>query len=321
MSPVLMSTRTGGATAPTGSGTFWEVAVDDLPYGQLQEEERLMTSSSDLNTLSTVNCMSQAEVTVHNTMPGKVRRRTHSSRSSIVSCVSSRRDFANARSGINRVAREGEMQVQNEEVTLRDSTVEAQLLAQGRRAHAATAAKAAKEAVDQDQAQVQAAQAQAQAAQAQAQVAQVQVQAQAQAAQAQAQAAQAQAEVAWAQSLADEAADALTCSIKNNSNSSNSSSINNSCINNSWINNSCINNSCINNSCINNSGINYSSNNNSSNNRIYNNRICNSRICNNIRSRLLNLYTMLHDAPRRRYWSWNQVTLPPKLKGWENWKY
>jgi hypothetical protein len=39
MSPVLRSARTVGATAPTGSGTFWEVAVDDLPYGQLQEDE------------------------------------------------------------------------------------------------------------------------------------------------------------------------------------------------------------------------------------------------------------------------------------------
>jgi hypothetical protein len=58
MSPVLMSTRTVGATAPTGSGVFWEAAVDDLPYGQIQEEERLMTSSSDLNVLPSVNCVS-----------------------------------------------------------------------------------------------------------------------------------------------------------------------------------------------------------------------------------------------------------------------
>jgi hypothetical protein len=113
--------------------------------------------------------------------PGEVRWRTHSSRSSIVSRVSLRRDFADARSGIDRVAREAEMQVQNEEVTLRDSTVEAQLLAQGERARAAKAVKAAKTVVDQ------AAQAQAQA-----------------------QAARAQAAVVRAQSWADEAADAMT---------------------------------------------------------------------------------------------------------------
>jgi hypothetical protein len=139
MSPVLMSTRTVGATVPTGSGIFGEAAVDDLPYGQTQEEERLMTSSSDLNVLPSVNCVSQAGVTVHSAMPGEVRRRTHSPRSLIVSHISSRRDFAKARSGINRVAREAEMQVQNEEVTLGDSTVEAQLLAQSEREWAAKA--------------------------------------------------------------------------------------------------------------------------------------------------------------------------------------
>jgi hypothetical protein len=187
MSSVLMPTRTGGATAPTGSGIFWEAAVNDLPYGQLQEGERLRTSSSDLNALSPVNCVSQAEVMVHNAMPGKVRRRTHSSRSSVVSRVSSRRNFANARSDIDRVAREAEEQIQNE-VTLRDSTVAAQLLAQSERAQAAKTAKAAKAAVDQAQVQAQAAQATV----------------------AQAQAAQAQAAVARAQSLADEASDAVT---------------------------------------------------------------------------------------------------------------
>jgi hypothetical protein len=144
MSPGLRLARTVGATAPNGSDTFWEVAVDDLPYGQLQEDERLMTSSSDINVLPSVNCVSQAGVTVHNVIPGKVRRRTHSSRSSIVSRVSSRRDLADARSNIDRVARKAEMQVQNEEVTLRDSTVEAQLLAQGERARAATTVAAAK---------------------------------------------------------------------------------------------------------------------------------------------------------------------------------
>jgi hypothetical protein len=41
MSPGLRLARTVGATAPTGSEAFWEVAVDDLPYGQLQEDERL----------------------------------------------------------------------------------------------------------------------------------------------------------------------------------------------------------------------------------------------------------------------------------------
>jgi hypothetical protein len=91
MSPVVRSTRTGGATAPTGSGTFWEVAVDNLPYGQLQEEGRLMMSSSDLTDLPSVNCVSQAEVAVHNTMPGEVRRQMHSSRSSVVLRVLSRR--------------------------------------------------------------------------------------------------------------------------------------------------------------------------------------------------------------------------------------
>jgi hypothetical protein len=151
MSPVLMPTRTGGAIAQTGLGTFWEAAVDDLPFGQLQGDEGLTTSSTDLNALSPVNCVSQAEVTVHNAMPGGVLRRTHSSRSSVISRVSSTRDFANARSDIDRVALEAEVQVQNEEVTLRDSTVAAQLLAQGESAHAATAAKAAKAAVDQAQ--------------------------------------------------------------------------------------------------------------------------------------------------------------------------
>jgi hypothetical protein len=97
--------------------------------------------------------VSQADVTVHNVMPGGVLRRTHFLRSLVVSRVSSRRDFANARSDIDRVAWEAEVQVQNEEVTLRDSTVAAQLLAQGKRAHAATAAKAAKTAVDQTQVQ------------------------------------------------------------------------------------------------------------------------------------------------------------------------
>jgi hypothetical protein len=33
MSPVLEPTRTGGAIAQTGSGTYWEAAVDDLPFG------------------------------------------------------------------------------------------------------------------------------------------------------------------------------------------------------------------------------------------------------------------------------------------------
>jgi regulator of protease activity HflC (stomatin/prohibitin superfamily) len=187
--------------AYTGSGTFWEVAADELPFGHLQGDEGLTTSSSDLNILFPVNCMSQAEVAVHNAMPGGVLRHTHSSRSSVVSRVLSRRNFANVHSDIDRVAREAEMQVQNEEVTLRDSTVAAQLLAQSKRAQAAKTAKAAKAAVDQAQVQAQAAQAQAAVAQAQAQ---------AQAAGAQAQAAQAQTAVARAQSLADEAADAVT---------------------------------------------------------------------------------------------------------------
>jgi hypothetical protein len=76
------------------------------------------------------------------------------------------------------------VQIQNKEVSLRDSTVAAQLLAQGERAHAAKAAKAAKAAVDQAKVQAQAVVAQAQA--------------------------QAQAAVAQAQILADKAADAVT---------------------------------------------------------------------------------------------------------------
>jgi hypothetical protein len=102
-----------------------------------------MTSSSDIIVLSSVNCVSQAGVAVHKVTSGEVQRRTHSSRSSVVSHVSSRRDFVDERNDIDQVAREAEMQVHNEEVTLRDSTVQAQLLAQGERARAAKAAKVA----------------------------------------------------------------------------------------------------------------------------------------------------------------------------------
>jgi hypothetical protein len=149
MSPVLEPTRTGGATSHTASGTYWEAAVDDLPFGQRQGDGRLTPSSSDLNTLSPVNCVSQAEVAVHGAIPGRVSRRPRSSRSLVVLRISSRREFVNARNDINRVAREAEAQIQSEAVHLRDSTVAAQLqaqreIAQARvKAQAAAAAKAA----------------------------------------------------------------------------------------------------------------------------------------------------------------------------------
>jgi hypothetical protein len=168
---------------PNGrSEAFWEVMADELPFGQPQENESL--SSSNIDAIPSVNGVSQAGVTVHRVTSGEIQRRTHSSRSSVVSNVSSRVDFADARSGVDRVAKEAEMQVQNEEVTLRDSTIKAQFLAQSEKVRAATAARAAKAAVEE-----------------------VRIQAQAQAAVVQA---QVQAAVAQAQSLADEAADALT---------------------------------------------------------------------------------------------------------------
>jgi hypothetical protein len=95
MSPVLMPTRTGGAIAQTGSGTYWEAAVNELPFGQLQGDGRLIPSSSDLNALSPGNCVSQAEVAVHDAIPRRV---------SVISCVSLRSDFLNARNDIDRVA-------------------------------------------------------------------------------------------------------------------------------------------------------------------------------------------------------------------------
>jgi hypothetical protein len=149
MSPVLEPTRTGGVTAHTASGAYWEAAVDDLPFGQLQGDGGLTSSSSDLNALSPVNCVSQAEVWVW--VPGRVLGRPRSSRSSVVSRISSMREFVNAHNDIDWAAREAEGQIQSEEIYLRDSTVAAQLQAQREIAQVRA------------QAQVAAAQAQAQA--------------------------------------------------------------------------------------------------------------------------------------------------------------
>jgi hypothetical protein len=74
--------------------------------------------------------VSQAEVAVHNAIPGRVLGRPHSSWSSVVSRVSLRHDFVDAHNDIDQVAREAEAQIQDEEVCLRGSTVTAQLRAQ-----------------------------------------------------------------------------------------------------------------------------------------------------------------------------------------------
>jgi hypothetical protein len=137
---------------PNGrSEAFWEVVDEELPFGQPQGDENL--SSSNIDAIPFVNDVSQTGVTVHRVTSGEIQQRTHSSRVSVASNASSRVDFADARNGVDRVAKEAEMQVQNEEVNLRDSTIKAQLLAQNEKVQAATAARVAKAAVDQVQAQ------------------------------------------------------------------------------------------------------------------------------------------------------------------------
>jgi hypothetical protein len=121
---------------------FWEVVDGELLFDQPQGDGDL--SSSNVDVVPFVNDVSQTGVTVHRVTSGEIQRQTHSSRVSVASNASSRVDYTDARNDVDRVAKEAEMQVQNEEVNLRDSTIRAQLLAQNEKVQAATAARVAK---------------------------------------------------------------------------------------------------------------------------------------------------------------------------------
>ena len=129
------------------SEAFWEIEDEGLPLDQPQGDEDL--SSTDVNAFPIVNNVSQTSVVVHRSTSGVNQRQTQSSRVSIVSNASSRIDYSNAHSDVDRVAKEAEALIQNEEVNLRDSTIRAQLLAQNENQQAATVARVAKAAVEQ----------------------------------------------------------------------------------------------------------------------------------------------------------------------------
>ena len=129
------------------SEAFWEVMDEELPLDQPQGDEDL--SSTDANAFPIVNNVSRTGVVVHRSASGINQRQTQSSRVSIASNASSRINYSNAHSDVDRVAKEAEALIQNEEVNLRDSTIRAQLLAQNENQQAATVARVAKAAVEQ----------------------------------------------------------------------------------------------------------------------------------------------------------------------------
>jgi hypothetical protein len=107
------------------SEAFWEVGDGD---GDGQPQEDL--SSSNIDVIPLVNGVSQTGVTVHRVTSGEIQQRTFSSRVSVVSNASSKVDFTDARNGVDRVAKEAEMQIQSEEVSCWQRMIECRQLLQ-----------------------------------------------------------------------------------------------------------------------------------------------------------------------------------------------